>query len=317
VSVRIAVIGTGGVGGYYGGLLACQGHEVTFLARGVHLEAMRKNGLQIKSIHGDFLVSPARATDDPAQIGPVELVLFCVKTYDTERTVRAIQPVIADQTLVLSLQNGVDAAERLGEVIRQEHLLGGATWISSAIASPGVIEQVSHFRRIVFGPLDGRFTPRHHDLLEAFQQTGIDVELSENIQQVLWSKFVFIFAASSLGGLTRLAMGDYRDVPETRTMIRSLMSEVEAVARGQGVLLDRQVVDNSLAFMDAAGPHIRASMQLDVEAGRMFELESMIGVIGRKGREVKVATPTADLVYAALLPIYLRAARSRMAEKEK
>lgn len=308
--MRIAVIGTGGVGGYYGGLLACQGHDVTFLARGAHLEAMRQNGLQIKSIHGDFTVSPAQATDSPSQIGPVDLVLFCVKTYDTERTARSIEPIITDKTLVLSLQNGVDAAERIGEIIGQEHLLGGATWISSAIESPGVIKQVSQFRRIAFGPLDGRLTTRHHTLFEAFQQTGIDVELSDNIQKVLWSKFVFISAASSVGGLTRLAMGEYRHISETRAMIRRLMGEVEAVARGQGVDLDRDVVEKSLAFMDAAAPHIRASMQVDVEAGRVFELESMIGVIGRKGREFNVPTPTADVIYASLLPAYLKAQKT-------
>jgi 2-dehydropantoate 2-reductase len=268
---------------------------------------MRQNGLQIKSIHGDFFVSPAQATDSPSQIGPVDLVLFCVKTYDTERTARSIEPIITDKTLVLSLQNGVDAAERIGEIIGQEHLLGGATWISSAIESPGVIKQVSQFRRIAFGPLDGRLTTRHHTLFEAFQQTGIDVELSDNIQKVLWSKFVFISAASSVGGLTRLAMGEYRHISETRAMIRRLMGEVEAVARGQGVDLDRDVVEKSLAFMDAAAPHIRASMQVDVEAGRVFELESMIGVIARKGHESKVPTPTADVVYAALLPVFLKA----------
>jgi 2-dehydropantoate 2-reductase len=310
VSVRIAVIGTGGVGGYYGGLLACQDHEVTFLARGAHLEAIRENGLQIKSIHGDFVVSPARAMDDPAQIGPVDLVLFCVKTYDTGSTTRAIQPLIGQDTLVLSLQNGVDAAERIGEIVGQEHILGGATWLSSAIEAPGVIKQVSQFRRIVFGPLDGQTNTRHQDLLEAFRQTGIDVELSEDIQKVLWTKFVFISAASSLGGLTRLPMGDYRHVPETRAMIRRLMEEVESVARSQKVDLDRDVTDQSLAFMDAAAPHIKASMQLDVEAGRMFELESMIGVIGRKGREANVPTPTADMIYAALLPVYLRAQKT-------
>jgi 2-dehydropantoate 2-reductase len=308
--VRIAVIGTGGIGGYYGGLLACQGHDVTFLARGAHLEAMREYGLQIKSIHGDFTVSPAQAMDDPSKIGPVDLVLFCVKTYDTERTAQAIRPVLDDRTLVLSLQNGVDAAERIGKVIGLEHLLGGATWISSAIESPGVINQVSQFRRIAFGPLDRRITSRHHELLEAFQQTGIDVELSENIQKVLWSKFVFISSASSLGGLTRLPMGDYREVPETRAMIRRLMGEVEAVARGQGVELDKDVVEQSLAFMDAAAPHIKASMQLDVEAGRVFELDSMIGVIGRKGRESNVSTPVADVIYTALLPVYLKAQKS-------
>jgi len=305
--VRIAVIGAGGVGGYYGGLLARQGQEVTFLARGAHLEAIRKNGLQIKSIHGDFTVLPAQATDNLAYIGPVELILFCVKAYDTERAAQAIKPIIGDHTLILSLQNGIDAAEQIGRVVGVEHLLGGATWISSAIEAPGIVKQVSQFHRVVFGPLSGPITPRHQSILEAFQQTGISVELSENIVKVLWTKFVFISAASSLGALTRLTMSEYRDVPETRVMIRNLMSEVEVVARSQGVGLDADVVEKSLAFIDAAAPHIKASMQLDVEAGRVFELESLVGVIGRKGRESSVPTPTADMVYAALLPANLKA----------
>ncbi len=308
--MNFAVIGTGGVGGYYGGLLARQGYSVTFLARGAHLEAIRKNGLQIKSIHGDFNVSPAPVTDDPHQIGSVDLILFCVKAYDTDRTAQFIKPIIGAQTLVLSLQNGIDAAEQIGRILGEEHMLGGATWISSAIESPGVVRQASQFRRIVFGPLNGQITPTHQSILEAFQQTGIAVELSENIQKVLWTKFVFISAASSLGALTRLTIGDYREVPVTRAMIKSLMREVDAVARAQGIDLDADVVEKSLAFIDGAAPHIKASMQLDVEAGRVFELDALIGVIGRKGRELGIPTPTADVIYAALLPVNLKAQKT-------
>jgi 2-dehydropantoate 2-reductase len=304
--VRIAVIGAGGVGGYYGGLLARQGHEVTFLARGAHLEAIRRNGLQIKSVHGDFIVSPAQATDNLAHIGPVDLILFCVKAYDTERAAQAIKPIIGDHTLILSLQNGIDAAERIGKVVGLEHLLGGATWISSAIQAPGVINQVSQHRRIVFGPLNGSITPDHQSIFEVFQQAGIDVNLSENITNVLWTKFVFISAISSLGALTRLPIGEYRDVPETRLMMRSMMGEVAAVARSQGVDLDADIVEKSQAFIDAFDPRIKASMQLDVEAGRVFELESLVGVISRMGHAASLPTPTADMVYAALLPAYLK-----------
>jgi 2-dehydropantoate 2-reductase len=308
--MRIAVIGAGGVGGYYGGLLARQGHEVTFLARGAHLKAICLNGLHIKSVHGDFNISPARVTDDLSQIGLVDLILFCVKTYDTQRAAQAVIPVIGDHTLVLSLQNGIDAAEQIEKVVGAEHLLGGTTWISSAIEAPGVIMQVSQFRRIVFGPLIGPVTSSHRAIHDAFQETGISVELSQNITKVLWTKFVFISAASSLGALTRLTIGEYREVPETRFMLRSLMREVEAVARSQGVDLDADVVDKSLAFIDAADPYIKASMQLDVEAGREFELESLVGIIGREGRLSSTPTPTADMVYAALLPANLKAQKS-------
>ncbi|HLA86980.1 MAG TPA: 2-dehydropantoate 2-reductase [Anaerolineales bacterium] len=305
--MKIAIMGTGGVGGYYGGLLAKQGHEVTFIARGAHLQAIQKNGLQIKSIHGDFIVSPAAAVADPTEVDPVDLVLVCVKTYDTESVARTMTPLVGAQTTVLSLQNGIDAAERIGEVVGMEHVLGGITQISSAIESPGVIKQVSQFRRVVFGELDGSISARTQSIEKALKETGITAEITQDIHKALWAKLVFISAASGLGALTRLPMGEYRAVPEARAIIISLMKEVEAVARAQGVALDADVVQKSLAFMDNAAPHIKASMQLDVETSHRTEIEAMIGVIGRKGRELGVPTPTADFIYAALLPIDLKA----------
>jgi len=300
--MKIAIMGTGGVGGYYGGLLADKGHEVNFIARGTHLKAIQENGLQIKSIHGDFNVKPAQATDDPAQIGPVDLVIFCTKTYSIDKSAKQIKPLVASETTILPLQNGIDAADRIGAIVGMEHMLGGATWISSAVHAPGLIKQVSDFRRVVMGELDGHVSSRIEAIHRAFEETGIKAEISENILKVLWTKFVFISAASSLGSLTRLPLGEYRSVPETRTMITDLMREVEAVARAQEVDLDEDVVQKSLAFMDNAAPHIKASMQLDVEAGRRSEIEAMIGVIGRKGRELGIPTPVADMVYASLLP---------------
>lgn len=307
--MKILIMGSGGVGAYYGGLLARAGHDVTFVARGAHLEAIRNRGLIVRSVHGDFVVAPAQATDDPATVGLVDLVLFCVKTYDTETAAHAIRPTIGPQTLVLSLQNGIDAAERIGAIVGAEHVIGGATWLSSAIAEPGVIRQASQFRRIVLGPLDGQVTPAIMAVYEALRETGITVELSTEMPKVLWTKFVFIASVSGIGCLTRLTMGEYREVPETRRLIEGLMREVKTVAEGHGVMLDGDVVERSLAFMDGAAPGIKPSMQLDVEAGRRFELESMIGAIGRKGREVGVPTPIADMVYAVLLPLWYKAVR--------
>ncbi len=300
--MKIAIMGTGGVGGYYGGLLAQGGHDVTFIARGAHLKAIQENGLRVKSIHGDFHVKPAQATDDPAQIGPVDLVVFCTKTYTTDEAAEQIKPMVASETTVLPLQNGIDAADRIGAVLGMEHMIGGATWISSAVEAPGIIKQVSQFRRVVVGELDGQVTSRVKSIHKAFEETGTTAELSENILKILWTKFVFISTASSLGSLTRLPIGEYRSVPETRVMMTSLMREVEAVARAQGVELDEDVVQKSLDFIDNAAPQIKSSMQLDVEAGRRSELEAMIGVIGRKGSELGVPTPVADMVYASLLP---------------
>src|SRR5690242_4570175 len=203
--MKILIMGTGGVGGYYGGLLAQQGNEVTFISRGAHLYAIRHEGLKVKSVHGDFTVFPANATEDPAKVEPVDLILFCVKTYNTDEAAQAVRPTVGPQTVLLSLQNGIDAAERIGKVVGLEHVLGGATWLSSAVEAPGVIKQVSEFRRIVFGELDGDRSERTQSIYEVLNQTGINVEISEDIQKVLWTKLVFITAVSSIGSLTRLS----------------------------------------------------------------------------------------------------------------
>ncbi len=253
--MKILIMGTGGVGGYYGGLLAQQGNEVTFISRGAHLYAIRHEGLKVKR----------------------------------------------------ALQNGIDAAERIGKAIGMEHVMGGATWLSSAVEAPGVIKQISQFRRIVLGELSGGRSERIQPIYEVLNQTGITVEISEDIQKVLWTKLIFISAVSSMGSLTRLPMGDYRPVPETRALLSSLMQEVESLARAQGVNLDGDVVQKWLEFIDNSAPNIKPSMQLDVEAGHRTELESMIGVVGRKGRESGIPTPVADFVYASLLPIELKA----------
>lgn len=295
-------MGAGGVGGYYGGLLAQQGHDVIFIARGAHLNAVQENGLRVKSIHGDFHVKSAQATDDPAQVGPVDFLLFCTKAYALDEAAHLIRPLVGGMTAILPLLNGIDAAERIGVVVGMEHVLGGVTQISSALEGPGVVKQVSQFRRVIFGELDGTVSERVSSIETAFKETGITVEVSKDIHKALWTKLVFISAVSSLGSLTRLSIGQYRSVPETRVMMTSLMREVETVARAQGVELDEDVIQKSLDFIDNAAPDIKPSMQLDVEAGRRSELEAMIGVIGRKGRELGVITPVADMVYASLLP---------------
>lgn len=305
--MKIAVMGTGGTGGYYGALLARAGQDVSFVARGAHLQAIRERGLQVKSRFGDFQISPRMATDRPDDIGPVDLLLFCTKTYDTDSAAASAKPLVGPQTSILSIQNGIDAVERIGKVFGAPHMLAGATWISSAIEAPGVIQQASDFRRLVFGELDGRITARAQAILEAFQQTGITAELSQTILKVLWTKFVFISSVSAMGSLTRLPMAAYRGVPETRAVLGSLMREVMAIGAASGVQLDSDADQKALAFIDQAGPALKASMQLDVESGHRTELESMIGVIGRKGRQFGIPTPVADFIYASLLPLELKA----------
>ncbi len=300
--MRIAIMGTGGVGGYYGGLLSQQGQEVIFIARGAHLQALRAKGLQVKSVHGDFLVSPAKATDDPAAVGPVDLILFCTKTYHTDIAAQAIKPMIGNETVVVPLQNGIDAAERIGAYVGREHLIGGVTWLSAAIEAPGVIGQYSQFRRVVLGEFDAKLTARLKTIYETLQATGITVEMSDDILKVLWTKFVFISAISALGSLTRASIGEYRQVPESREVLTEALGEVAAVAQARGVKLEGDLVAKTLEFIDNSAPNMKTSMQRDVEAGRPSELESMIGVVPRLGRQSGVSTPVLRLAYALLKP---------------
>jgi 2-dehydropantoate 2-reductase len=305
--MKIAIMGTGGVGGYYGGLLAAAGQEVTFIARGPHLAAIRDKGLHIKSVHGDFSVSPAKATDRPAEIGRVDLVIVATKTYHTDEAAQAVKPLIGADTTVISLQNGIDAAERIGSAVGMAHILGGATWLSAALEAPGRIGQYSQFRRIALGELDGRITPRAQAIASVLATTPAAIELVPNIKQVLWTKFVFIAAISALGGLTRVAIGEYRQVPEAREVLAEAMAEVVAVAEASGVNLDADIITKTLAFIDASAPDIRPSMQRDLEAGRTSELESMIGVVVRMGNQSGVSTPVMRLAYALLKPAHLKA----------
>ena len=300
--MKIAMMGTGGVGGYYGALLARTGQDVTFIARGAHLAAIRDKGLQVKSVHGDFVVAPAKATDHPAEVGPVDLVIVATKTYHTDEAAQAIQPMVGPATVVISLHNGVYAAERIGAVVGMEHLIGGATWLSAAIEAPGVIAQFRQFRRIALGEFSGQTTPRLRSVFDALNATGATVEVSDNILKVLWTKFVFIASVSALGSLTRVPFGGYVHVPESRAALVEALKEVEAVARARGIALDTDVADKTLAFIDGSAPNIKPSMQRDVEAGRVSELESMIGVVVRLGAQLGIPTPVMRLAYAVLKP---------------
>jgi 2-dehydropantoate 2-reductase len=306
-SVKIAIMGIGGVGGYYGGLLAKAGHEVTFIARGKHLEAIRQNGLEVKSVFGDFNVRPALATDDPALAGHVDMVIFSTKTYHTDEAAAKILPMIGPHTVVIPLQNGVDAAERIGAVVGAGHVIGGATWLSAAIEAPGVIGQYSQFRRIVIGEFDGNITPRAEAALSALKSTGAVVELAADISRVLWTKFVFISAISALGAVTRVTIGEYRSVPETRAVLTEALKEVVAVAHAGKVTLESDIIEKTLEFVDATAPGIKPSMQRDMEAGRKSELESMIGIVVRLGEKLGVPTPVMKFSYAALRPGELKA----------
>ncbi len=300
--MKIAILGAGGVGGYYGGLLARSGQGVTFLARGAHLAAMRSDGLRVESVHGDFLVRPAQATDDPAEVGPVELVLVAVKSYDLEAAAEAARPLVGPGTAVLPLLNGLDAAERLAAVLGDEPVLAGLTHISSSVAAPGVIRQISPVRRITFGERDGDISPRAKRVRDVLAASGAEVVLTPAVDVALWEKFIFIASISGVCCLARQPIGPVLDTAETRQLYVDALREVEAVGRARGIALAPDIVERTLQLTAGFAPETRPSLLVDLEAGRRLELEAMSGTVVHYGREVGVETPVHGVIYAALKP---------------
>ncbi len=303
-------MGSGGVGGYFGGLLARGGEDVTFIARGAHLEAIQKNGLQVRSAVGEFHVRP-KATHDPAALGPVDLVLFCVKAYDTEAAGQQVRPMIGPQTTVLCLLNGVDNEERLAAILGERHVMAGVVHILSTISAPGVISQTAGPRRIKFGEMDGRVTPRVQRILEVFKAAGILAEISPQIQVDLWEKFLLICAQGGVTALGRLTVGEILACPETAVFYRGVMEEVAAVGRAKGVPLSADVVDRALAFARGLESHMRSSLAHDLSQGNRLEVETLAGSVVRYGRDVGVPTPFNFAIYACLKPHHDKALAAR------
>lgn len=298
--MRIAILGAGGVGGYYGGLLARSGHDVAFVARGAHLTALQEQGLRVESVHGDFKVRPVQATDKPGEIGPVDLVLVAVKNYDLDTAAEAVRPLVSPDTAVLPLLNGLDAAERLAAVVGDGPMLAGLTHISSSVAAPGLIRQISRVRRITLGERDGAVTARVRRIGEALALSGIEVIVSDQIDVALWDKFLFIASISGLCCLARQPMGTVLGTAETRQLYIDALREVEAVARARHVALAPGIVERTLAMSEGFAPETRPSMLVDLEAGRRIELEALSGAVVRQGRAVGVDTPVHSVAYAAL-----------------
>lgn len=298
--MKIAIMGAGGIGGFYGGLLARAGEDVIFIARGPHLDAMRNNGLRVLSHFGDFDLPTVNATDDPAQVGPVELVVMTTKAYGLEAAARAIQPMVDAETLVLPLLNGVDIAERIGAVIAAEHVLGGLAKISSAIAEPGVIRQTSPFQQVLFGEFSGEPSPRVRAVEAVLKGAQIDAVLTPHIERELWNKFLFLAATAGMCALTRQPVGPVRSDPDTRELLESSMREIEAVARRKGVDLDEGIVAAALQGLPPPPPDMRPSMLLDLERGKPLELDALNGTVVRLGAELGVPTPVNRFIYAAL-----------------
>jgi 2-dehydropantoate 2-reductase len=308
--MRVAVMGSGGIGGYYGGKLAAAGEDVTFIARGAHLEAIRRDGLQVKSVAGDFHVRP-KATDDPTMIGPVDLVLFCVKGYDTETAAQRVRPLMGTETAVLCLQNGVDNEEKLARILGKSHVLGGVVHVLSTISAPGVISQIAGPRTLKCGEMDGGVSPRVTRIAEAFVRAGVSAEASPNILVDLWEKFLFICAHGGVTALGRLGIGEILGCPETAQFYRAVMEEIAAVGRAKGVALPADAVVRAIAFAGTLQPAMRSSLAHDLERGNRLEVEALMGAVVRYGAEVGVSTPLNSAIYACLLPHHRRALAAR------
>ena len=298
--MRIAVMGSGGVGGYLGGRLAAAGQDVTFAARGAHLAAVREHGLALRSALGDVLIRPAQASDDPATIGPVDLVIFAVKLYDTEAAAEATKPLIGPATGVVTLQNGVDGAELLCRVLGQEYVIGGVAHIAAVIDEPGVIRHTGTMASFGFGELDGVRSERVGALSRALQAAGVDHRISEDIQRDIWDKMAFLASFAGLTALMRLPIGPIREDADARAMLRNALGEACAVARAKGGSLPDDFVERTLARCDRLPYEMKSSLLQDLERGRRLELPWLSGAIVRLGQEFGIATPTHALITTAL-----------------
>lgn len=305
--MRIAVFGSGSVGGYFGGRLAAAGEEVIFIARGAHLQAIQKNGLRVDSLKGDFVVSPAHATGDPQEVGEVEVILVGVKAWQVPEVAQAMHPMIGGSTFVVPLQNGVDAPSQLAKVLGSEHVFGGMCQISAIIGGPGYIRHVGLEPYIAFGELDNRHSERANRLCQVFEHCGVKAEVPADIHLAMWNKYLFIAALSAVGAATRAPAGVVRSLPETRTLLVRLMREVVAVAQARQISLAEAAIQQRMTFIDGLASGVMTSLQRDLLGGRPSELDAILGSLVRMGKEAGVPTPVSEVLYHSLLPQEQRA----------
>lgn len=299
--MKVAIFGTGGIGGYFGGRLAAHGTDVTFIARGAHLAAIRKDGLQVQSGLGDFTVKPAKATDDPTSVGPVDYVLFCVKMYDVESGAELCKPLLGPDTTVVTTQNGVDTRERIAPILGESHVMGGVAQIAATIASPGVIKHSGPLARITFGDR-GTVSPRAKALEAECKAAGIDAVASPNIDVDIWQKFVFLASIAGLSSMTRKPMGAINADADLSAVLADAVGEVVAVARAKGIALApnaAELVTKAIGGMPAGA---KPSMLQDLERGNRIEVAGLSGKVAAMGRELGVATPVHRTIYACLKP---------------
>lgn len=298
--MRIAIMGSGGVGGYFGAKLARAGCDVTFIARGAHLEAMRNSGLLVESKAGNIQIESPQVTSDPAGIGKVDLVLFGVKLWDTAAAARAIVPLVGPQTAVVSFQNGVQKDELLRSIVGDDAVMGGVCYIAATIARPGVIQHGGAMQKLVFGEYGIKGATRTQALLDACKRAGIDAEISADIRRATWEKFVFLVGLSATTATMRAPVGTVRANPRARAMLLDAMKEVVAVGRAEGVALAEDFADNRLAFCDSLPPEMNASMRNDLERGNRLEAEWLSGDVVARGQRLGVPTPINRTVYDIL-----------------
>jgi 2-dehydropantoate 2-reductase len=299
--MKIAVMGAGGQGCFFGACLSKAGNDVTFIARGATLEALKKRGVVLNSRKLGNIKMPVKATSSPTEVGKVELVLLCVKNYDLDAASMQIKPLLDEHTVVLPILNGVDVAEKVGQVIGPGHLLGGVSWVDTIVEAPGVVSH-SGFSQLIFGELGGGLSERVERIDAVLRGAGIESEKSEDILKAIWEKFCFNAPANGAMALVRLPVGLLRESPEAWAMVRRALVEADEVAKACGVCLPPEHIDTPLkAFMSAA-PWVKSSMLQDLEAGRRLELEALTGSVVRLGRLRGVSTPINETIYAALKP---------------
>ena len=299
--MRIAIMGAGGIGGCYGGLLAKAGFDVTLIARGAHLEAITEKGLRLVQPEGEFTVDVA-ATGNPSLVGTVDLVIFSVKAHQNLTAVPLIKPLIGVETTVLTIQNGVESADEIGQEYGAERVLPGSAYVISNVVSPGVVKQQSQIPRVAFGESNGERSQRAIAVQDAFLKANIMAELSDDISRVLWSKLLYNSPANGMASAARLSPRDLIEYPEGSSMFKLAIQEVADVGTASGVPLGKDDVQGAMDLIAARPMGARGSMQADLESGRPLELDAIVGSVGRIGRKLNVPPPIFDILYTLLLP---------------
>jgi 2-dehydropantoate 2-reductase len=300
--MRIAIMAAGGVGGYLGARLVAGGFDVSFIARGSHLGAMKKNGLQLESALGDLDLKDITVTDNPAEIGPVDIVIFTVKLWDNDTAAEMCKPLISDQTAVITFQNGIESIDTLAGILGKSHAVGGAAYISAAIAAPRKIRHVGNAAKFVIGEPDGTPSDRLKSFIDICQQSDIDMSMAENILRVLWEKFTFFAPVSGVTSASRSTLGVAFGDPEMRQIIQAAMQEVISLGQAKGIDLSENSIEPQMAFGDSLPAETKTSVLRDLEDGNRLEIPWLVGAVHRLGVEMGIETPVSSTLYSVLKP---------------